>query len=158
VSRASLLTAIPSGDRILLDTTVLAAFLDATDVTHPVAQHVLTELVATGRNPGVVSMITVMEILVRPMRATPSGQYTVLAFLRSHPNLDCVPIDLQIAKEAAHLRADKRFAPPDALVVGTALAAQVRHVVTNDHEWSTKLAAMSSRLNVVQASSHLPFP
>jgi predicted nucleic acid-binding protein len=158
VSESSLLQAIAEGDRVLLDTTVLAAYLDATDATHPVARHILDDLVAPGRNPAVVSMVTVMEILVRPMRATPPGHHTVLAFLRTHPNLACVPVDLQVAQEAAHLRADKKFAPPDALIIGTGLATQVRHLVTNDHSWSRKLAAMSSRIAVVETSSHLPFP
>lgn len=158
MSEASLLTAIAEGDRVLLDTTVLAAYLDATDATHPVARHILGDLVATGRNPAVVSMVTVMEILVRPLRATPPGHHTVLAFLRTHPNLTCVPVDLQVAQEAAHLRADRKLAPPDALIVGTGLATQVRHLVTNDRDWSRKLAAMSSRIAVVQTSSHLPFP
>ena len=155
---SSLLGAIAEGDRLLLDTTVLAAFLDATDATHPVARHILAELVATGRNPAVVSMVAVMEILVRPIRATPPGHHTVLAFLRTHPNLTCVPIDLQVAQEAAHLRADKKLASPDALIVATGLATQVRHLVTNDHDWSQKLATMSSRIAVVRMSSHLPFP
>lgn len=158
MSLPSLLEAIAEGDRVLLDTTVLAAFLDATDATHPVARHVVSELVASGRNPAVVSMVTVMEILVRPMRATPPGHHTVLAFLRTHPNLTCVPVDLQLAREAAHLRAGRRLAPPDALIVGTGLAVQVRHLITNDHGWSGKLATMSSRIAVVQMSSHLPFP
>jgi len=158
VSLSSLLQSIAEGDRLLLDTTVLAAFLDATDATHPVARHVVNQLVATGRNPAVVSMVTVMEILVRPMRATPPGHHTVLAFLRTHPNLTCVPVDLQVAQEAAHLRADRKLAPSDALIVGTALATQVRHLITNDRDWSGKLAAMSSRIAVVQTSSHLPFP
>ena len=158
MSLPSLLEAIAEGDRVLLDTTVLAAFLDATDATHPVARHVVSELVASGRNPAVVSMVTVMEILVRPMRATPPGHHTVLAFLRTHPNLTCVPVDLQLAREAAHLRAGRRLAPPDALIVGTGLAFQVRHLITNDHDWSGKLATMTSRIAVVQMSSHLPFP
>lgn len=158
MSLSSLLKAIAEGDRVLLDTTVLAAFLDATDASHPVARHVVNELVATGRNPAVVSMATVMEILVRPMLATPPGHHTVLAFLRTHPNLTCVPVDLQVAREAAHLRSEGKFAPPDALIVATGLAAQVRHLITNDHDWSGKLAPMSSRIAVVQTSSHLPFP
>lgn len=158
MSLSSLLRAVAEGDRVLLDTTVLAAYLDATEATHPVARHVVNELVATGRNPAVVSMVTVMEILVRPMRATPPGHHTVLAFLRTHPNLTCVPVDLQVAQEAAHLRADKKLAPPDALIVATGLAAQVRHLITNDHDWSGKLATSSSRITVVQTSSHLPFP
>jgi predicted nucleic acid-binding protein len=158
VSRSSLLEAIADGDRLLLDTTVLAAFFDATDSTHPVAAYILRELVSTGRNPGVVSMVTVMEILVRPMRAVPPGHHTILGFLRTHPNLVCAPVDLQVAQDAAHLRADKRFAPPDALIVGTGLATQVRHLVTNDHDWSAKLATMSQRISVVRTSSYLPFP
>jgi predicted nucleic acid-binding protein len=158
MSLASLTASVPEGDRLLLDTTVLAAFLDATETTHPIAVHVLDQFVATGRNPAVISMITVMEILVRPMRASPPGHHTVLAFLRSHPNLECVPVDLQIAQEAAHLRADKKFAPPDALIVATGLATQVRHLVTNDRDWSAKLASMADRISVARASTYLPFP
>ena len=158
MSQSSLLKVIAEGDRLLLDTTVLAAFFDANDATHPVAAYVLKELVATGRNPAVISMVTVMEILVRPMRSVPQGHHTVLGFLRTHPNLVCVPVDLQVAQDASHLRADKRFTPPDALIVGTGLATQVRHLVTNDHDWSAKLATMSSRISVVRTSSYLPFP
>jgi len=157
VSEASLLRAIAAGDRLLLDTTVLAAFLDAADATHPVARYVLRELVWTGRNPAVVSMITVMEILVRPLRASPPGHHTVLAFLRAHPNLECVPVDLQVAQEAAHLRAAEKLAPPDALIVGTAIATQVRHLVTNDHAWAARLVTLAGRITVVQTSDHLPF-
>jgi len=158
VSQATLEAAVPAGDRLLLDTTVLAAYFDNTDATHPVARHVLESFVGTGRNPAVVSMITVMEILVRPMRTSPPGHHTVLAFLRNYPNLVTIPVDLQVAQDAASLRADKRFSPPDALIVGTGLAVQVRHLVTNDHNWSTKLASMSARIGVVRLSSYLPFP
>jgi predicted nucleic acid-binding protein len=158
VSRSSLVTTIPAGDRLLLDTSVLAAYLDATDATHPVAVCVLKELVESGRNPAVVSMITVMEILVRPLRRSPPGHHTVLAFLRSHPNLAAVSVDLQIAQEAATLRATHRFAPPDALIVGTGIAAQVGHLVTNDSTWKTKLSVIADRIKVVRTADHLPFP
>lgn len=157
MSRASLLATIPAGDRLLLDTTVLAAFLDATDATHPVAVCVLKELVESGRNPALVSMITVMEILVRPLRRSPPGHHTVLAFLRSHPNLEAVTVDLQVAQEAASLRATHRFAPPDALIIGTGIATQVGHLVTNDGTWKKKLAAITDRISVVEMADHLPF-
>src|SRR3954464_8522219 len=94
VSKASVLDAIAEGDWILLDTTVLAAFFDANDSTHPVAAFILKDLVATGRNPAIVSMVTIMEVLVRPMRSVPAGHHTVLGFPRSYPNLVCVPVDL----------------------------------------------------------------
>ncbi len=158
MSTSSLEKAIPAGDRILLDTTTLAAYLDATEAVHPVAKHVVEDFVGNGRNHGVISMITVMELLVRPMRATPPGHHTVLAFIRNQANLAAVEVDLQVAQDAAFLRAAHRFAPPDALVVGTALAAQVGHLVTNDRAWETRLAPMTGRIRVCILAKHLPFP
>jgi predicted nucleic acid-binding protein len=157
VSRAALGKAIPAGDRLLLDTTALAAFLDDTEPTHRVASHILEEFVASGRNPAVVSMISVMEILVRPLRVAPSGHHTVLAFLRHHPNLTAVPLDLQMAQEAASLRATHRLSPPDALVIGTGVATQVAHLVTNDHAWARKLGPIRDRVGVVTIDQFLPF-
>lgn len=158
VSLESLVRAIPEGDRILLDTTALAAYLDASEATHSVTRHLVAEFVGSGRNPAVISMITVMELLVRPLRASPPGHYTLLAFLRNHPNLLAVPVDLQVAQDAAFLRAAQRLSPPDALVVGTGLATQVGHLVTNDRKWATKLSSMPDRIRVVTLSDHLPFP
>ena len=148
--------AIPAGDRLLLDTTCLAAYLDETEAVHPVARHVLDAFVASGRNDAIVSMVTMMELLVRPLRRSPPGHRTVLSFVRHHPNLEPVPIDLQVAQEAASLRATYRLRPPDALIVGTALACQVRHVVTNDHEWAARLGPLKARLKIVTLSILLP--
>lgn len=103
-------------------------------------------------------MITVMELLVRPLRATPPGHPTVLAFIRNQPNLAAIEVDLQVAQDAAFLRAAHRFAPPDALVVGTGLATQVEHLVTNDHAWEGRLTPIRDRLAVCVLAKHLPFP
>jgi predicted nucleic acid-binding protein len=97
------------------------------------------------------------EVFVVVAMQRPPGHHTLLAFLRNHPNLETVAVDLHV-QDAAFLRAAQRFSPPDALVVGTGLATQVRHLVTNDHKWSTKLAGMSDRIQVVTLSDHLPFP
>lgn len=152
---ASLEQALPEGDRLLLDTTALAAYLDATEATHDLARHVIDTLVGPGRNPAIVSMITVMEILVRPLRATPHGHHTILAFIRGQPNLTAVPVDLEVAQDAASLRAAQRFSPPDALIVGTGFAAQVGHLVTNDGDWARKLRGLESRIRVCTLSDHI---
>lgn len=151
----SLEQALPEGDRILLDTTTLAAYLDASEATHGLASHVIDTLVASGRNPAVVSMITVMELLVRPLRITPRGHHTIMAFLRSQPNMAAVPVDLQVAQDAAFLRAAQRFSPPDALIIGTGFATQVGHLVTNDRAWSRKLAGLESRIRVCTLADHV---
>lgn len=158
MSRASLARALREGDRLLLDTTVLAAYLDTGDASHPVAKYLLDDLVASGRNPSIISMVTVMEILVRPLRATPPRHDTVLQFLRYAPSLSAVPLDLHMAQEAASLRASHRLAPPDALIVGSGLACQVAVLVTNDHAWVPKLRAIQARVRVCLLDSHLPFP
>ncbi len=156
MTTASLEQALPEGERILLDTTALAAYLDASESTHDLARHVVDGLVAPGRNPAIVSMITVMELLVRPLRATPHGHHTILAFIRAQPNLTAVPVDLQVAQDAAFLRAAHRFSPPDALIVGTGLAAQVGHLVTNDRAWARKLAGLESRIRVCTLADYNP--
>jgi predicted nucleic acid-binding protein len=158
MSMTSLERALPEGDRVLLDATAIAAYLDQSEATHTIARHILGEFVSSGRNPAVMSMITVMELLVRPLRASPPGHHTLLAFLRNHPNLEAVPVDLQVAQDAAFLRAGPHLSPPDALVVGTGLATQVAHLVTNDGKWAPKLAAMGDRIRVLTLSDHLPFP
>ncbi len=150
--------AIPAGERILLDTTCLAAYLDASEATHPVARQVIDEFVASGRNAAVVSMITIMELLVRPLRALPPSHHTVLSFIRHHPNLEAVPLDLEMAQEAASLRAEHKFAPPDALIIGTGLACQVAHLITNDGDWGRKLQAIQSRIKVVTIGDFDPLP
>lgn len=158
MSLSTLERAIAAADRILLDTTALAAYLDASEATHAIAKYVLDELVAGGRNPAVISMITAMEILVRPLRMTPPGHHTVLAFIRNQPNLAAVPVDLQVAQDAAFLRAAHRLSPPDALIVGTGLASQVGYLITNDADWAPKLKALASRVRVCTLSEHLPWP
>ena len=145
--------AIPIEGRLLLDTSCLAAYLDASEDIHPAARHILDAFVASGRNDAVVSMVSVMEILVRPLRTTPPSHHIVLSFLRHHPNLVSVPVDLDVVREAAALRATYRLRPPDALVVGTALAGQIQHLVTNDHDWTKWLAPLGSRLRVVTLSA-----
>ena len=82
----------------------------------------------------------------------------MLAFLRNYPNLETVSVDLQVVQDAAFLRASKRFSPPDALIIGTGLATQVGHLVTNDQAWVARLAELSGRIQVVMLSAHLPVP
>lgn len=154
---AELERALPAGERLLVDTTCLAAYLDADEAVHPVARHVLDSLVAHGRNEAIVSMVTMMEILVRPFRQRPPGHPTVMAFVTHHPNLHAVPLDLQMAQEAASLRATHNLRPPDALVVATGIAAQVGYLVTNDGDWERRLHPIRSRIKVVTLSTFLPF-
>jgi predicted nucleic acid-binding protein len=101
-----------------------------------------------GRNVAVVSPVTAMEILVKPLRDAPKGAIHVHDFLSHWPNLSLLPIDLHVAQEAASLRATHNFKLPDALIIATGIVSRVAHLVTNDSEWRTRLAPMKSRVKV----------
>lgn len=138
------------GDRILIDTSILIAYFESRDDTHDVAVVLVDDFVKLGRNAAVVSPVTAMEILVRPLREGPKSAVHVREFLSHWPNLTLLPIDLHVAAEAASLRATHNFKVPDALVIATGIVGQVAHLITNDGEWRTKLAPLRSRVNVTQ--------
>lgn len=147
---------LPAGDRVLLDTTTLIAYLNGGEQVSPLATYVIDELVRTGRNPAIVSPVTVMEVLVRPLRRGPDMAYQhVLDFLTNFPNLRTTTIDLHVAQEAASLRATYNFRPPDALIMASGIVAQVGHLVTNDADWQVKLRPISARVKVCYLSAYL---
>lgn len=159
MSLAGLEKALPEGSRVLLDSTILIAYLNRRDVVSPVAAHVIDALVRGGRNPAVISMVTAMEVFVRPLTHGPGEPYLhVVDFLTRFPNVRAVPIDMPVTQEAASLRAGYRLAVPDALVMATGIVHQVGHLVTNDRDWSNCLRSLQRRVEVCCLSDFLPFP
>ena len=145
-----------AGDRLLLDTTSLIAYLDRGEAVSPLAMHIVNELVQTGRNPAIVSMVTVSEMLVRPLRMGVTQPYDhLLDFITQFPNLRPISIDLAVAQEAASLRAMFRLSMADALIVATGIVAQVHHLVTNDADWARRLQPISGRVKVCLLSRHV---
>lgn len=140
---------------MLIDTSVLIAYFEPNDSTHDVAVLLVDDFVKSGRNAALLSPVTAMELLVRPLRVAPHGAVHVHDFLVHTPNLTLLPIDLHVAQEAASLRATHNFKAPDALVIGTGIVSQVGHLITNDAEWNKKLAPMKSRIQVVELRTYI---
>lgn len=138
---------------VLLDSTTLIAYLDGGEAATPVATHVLDDYVRPGRNVAVVSMVTVMEVLVKPRKRSIRHYTHALDFLTKFPNLEAKPIDLVVAQEAASVRANHNLRPPDALVVATGIVHQVSHLVTNDKRWKS---IADRRIKIVYLEDHLP--
>lgn len=157
MSRASLEAAIPEGDRILLDASTLISYLNGGEVTSTVGEHILDSWVRSGRNQAVVSMVSVMEVLVRPLRRGAAPYQTVIDFLTHFPHLEAIPVSFQVAQEAAWVRVTYGFKPPDALTIATGIAAQVGHLATNDANWK-RLEPVTARVRVCYLGDHLPFP
>jgi predicted nucleic acid-binding protein len=158
VSRESLEQAIPAGDRLLLDSSTLISYLNGNERSSPVAVLVLDECVKPGRNEAYVSMVTVMEVLVRPLRRGPDSFQTVLNFLTRFPHLTPLEVDMGVAHQAANLRAFAGFKPADALTIASGFMAGVGHLVTNDDRWLKLTNFPDQRISVCYLEWHLPFP
>ncbi len=59
-----------TGQWVLLDTSVLIAYLNATDPVHAPATMLIDELLRVGFMRAVVSAVSVMELLVVPYRVS----------------------------------------------------------------------------------------
>ena len=88
---------------------------------------------ARGAIEGVTSVITLMEIAVRPWQlGLPRLVEDYEAYLSGYPHLVLCDVDRSIARLAARLRADYRLRPADSLQVATALDAGALAFLTND--------------------------
>ncbi len=107
---------------------------------HPHYLTVTTELFdAIDRHAvsAVTSMVTMLEVLVRPLRA---GRIDIVDAIYNvaprYPHIDWTPLDLPIAERGAQLRAQYNMRTPDAIQVATALQAGASGFVTNDRRLS----------------------
>lgn len=112
MSRSSLESAIPKGAQILLDTSVVLAYLNGRETISPAATLVIDEFVSSGRNRAILSAVTAGETLVRPMNAGQAAVNLVESFLLHFPNLAVTAVDYSVAREAARLRASTGLKTP----------------------------------------------
>jgi predicted nucleic acid-binding protein len=120
----------------LLDSSVIAGFLDRDDPLHPAADRRLREL--AGHERLVVSVITYAEMLT----GAGVGHHdlgVVAGFFVSLID-EIIEVDPAIAERAADLRTEHRaLRMPDALILATAVAAGVDLIITGDRRWRTVL-------------------
>jgi predicted nucleic acid-binding protein len=143
MNAAELDVAIGVTRRAFVDTSVCIAYHSQDEVAHPVARHLFQRIeVESDPLVGYLSVIAAAERLVRPKRAARSDLVLMHTFLRRLPNLFIVDVDIEIAHQAANIRALTRLALSDALIVGTAIMAGCQVIVTNDEQWSRRLAPL----------------
>ena len=146
------LEAIAPGEQLLLDTSALIAYLKGDETASPAATTILDGMVLTGRNPAIVSAISVSELLVRPITAGTRAAATVRTFLVGFPGISIRSCDFLVAAEAAHIRAKTPATTPDALIAATATLTSCPWLVTNDRtlrdhlrdlDWQTRVLLLS---------------
>ena len=129
---------------VVLDSSVVIAFLDPDDALHEAAVRALTD----HRHDQLVIPATVYaEILVGPYRRGAKAVTEVEAFL-SDLSVRIEILTAAIARTAARLRSGSRsLRLPDALVIATADELAAERVLTGDESW----VRISRRATLVRA-------
>ena len=131
---AELAATLRRHERIGLDTSVFIYHIEESGNLAEPAGVALDEL-AGGNFVGVTSVLTLMEIAVKPLqlgRPDVAEEYEVL--LANYPNLAVAAIDRPTALRAAGLRARHRLRPADALQVAACLEQRATAFLTNDRD------------------------
>jgi predicted nucleic acid-binding protein len=120
------------GKTIFLDTAPLIYFIEG----HSEFQKTLKELftlIDSGEILAITSTITLLEVLVKPLRENRSdlvNKYNDI--LTSAKGLDICDLNISIAKEAASLRSKYNLKTPDSIQIATAKVYSAEYFITND--------------------------
>ncbi len=109
----------------------------------------LFEAIEKGFVKGLTSVLTISEILVKPMTLgldEVCDEY--VALLSTYPNLKIIPFNLDIAIRTAAVRAGYNIKTPDAIQVASAIEEGASLFITND----LKLPETIGKLKVVLLS------
>jgi predicted nucleic acid-binding protein len=123
---------VSSARRIHLDTAPLIYFMEeAPRFLRPLTT--VFEWIDEGRLEAITSYLTLMEVLVKPLRvgdADLARQYRDV--LTRSRNLSLHPLDQEVGESSAEIRARYGFKTPDAVQLATALCHGAQVFVTND--------------------------
>lgn len=97
----------------------------------------ILEIVEEGEVQAIVSVITLTEILTKPIRDGDEALEKRFRILFSHfPNLFVEPVSVEVSEQAAYLRGKYHLKTPDALILATAITSGADLFITNDHRLS----------------------
>lgn len=153
MSRASLEAALRDVRRISLDTTIFLAQASAADPRQACAQWVVDQVHA-GRFECVISAVSAAEMLVRPSATDLVQAVAAQTALRQFPHLRVQDFTLDLAVDAAHVRAVTKLKMPDAIVLATALANRLEAIVHADDEWDAKAKPYASAIRLINLGHH----
>ncbi len=93
----------------------------------------LFEMIEDGKIEGKTSVITRLEILVKPNEEGNKligDQYKLI--LENFPHLEVIPVDAEVADLASAIRAKYKLRTPDAIQLATSILKDAQAFVTND--------------------------
>jgi predicted nucleic acid-binding protein len=131
--------------KIGLDTSIFIYHFEANPNYLPITTELLSSIEG-GQREAVTSTITLMELIVHPLklnRQDVARKYEAL--LVNFPHLQIVDLDRNVIRQAAQLRADFRIRPADALQAAACLVNSVTAFITNDK----RLDVLQPRFEVI---------
>lgn len=142
--------AVPENARLVLDSSVLIAYLGADEPISPVARELVQEFLGSERNDAVLSTLAAGEILVDPAKR---GTQREVAFdIMDMPGLQLRSVDFLVAAEAARIRSEIGLRMPDAVVVATGVLTGSQILVTNDQRMAAAVPQVVPEMQVVLLS------
>ncbi|MGD0843639.1 MAG: PIN domain-containing protein [Geobacteraceae bacterium] len=126
------LSRIVKGKTVFLDTAPFIYFIEKNSQYHDLIKPVIS-LIDAQESQGVTSTITLLEVLVHPLRdgnKKLADQYK--AILLSSNGLLTYEVSHEISERAALLRAKHGLRTPDAIQLATALISKADSFLTND--------------------------
>jgi predicted nucleic acid-binding protein len=134
LSLPTLQRALEGKKHVALDTGIFIAATDAGDARRACAVWLLNS-VERGRFRCTISVINAAELFVGAIAKGPEAGITTQANLRNFPNLTVAPLTLDLATDAADLRAKTGLSLPDAIVIATAIAVSCDALIHGDRDW-----------------------
>ena len=120
--------------RIFFDTSPLIYFLDANSIFKPQMDKIFYELL-NNSSQFITSTVTVEEFLVFPYRNEDNAAVKSFWTFINEGNINVLEIDVNIAVEAAKIRAEYRhFRAMDALQLAAAICSGCDLFLTNDKQ------------------------
>ena len=126
------LSRLVKGKTVFLDTAPFIYFIEKNSRYHDLMKPVIS-LIDAQESQGVTSTITLLEVLVHPLRdgnKKLADQYK--AILLSSNGLLTYEVSHEISERAALLRAKHGLRTPDAIQLATALISKADFFLTND--------------------------
>ena len=130
-TRRELIESIKKHDVVGLDTCVFIYHFEGS--RYPELTGAIFEAIENGRCRAAVSVISLMEVLVMPLRkgeARLASMYRVV--FESMPNLSMVDVTPAVAEKAASIRAECNLSTPNSILLATTIDSGGDLFITNE--------------------------
>lgn len=122
---------IPKNRKVYLDTSpVIYSVEKHTDYWRKIVP--LWRLLKSGDIEIYTSELTLLEVLVSPIKLNNQKLISAYETLLTKTELSLLPVSLDVLRKSAEMRAAQNFKTPDAIHASTALSAGCDYFITND--------------------------